>query len=167
MTVYQAVYLQVLIYGAENWILDERQTKRVQSSEMKYLRKTLGARRTDKKRNDDIRQMLTTKSLRTKVEEKKFKWRGHLIRMNETRQVKREWETFKGRFRKIMDLADNISSDSTAQDSLDVLERRLYTDGHRSRSKLNAWLVESGVPLEAANMVINHRKRKRVDIEDI
>ncbi|KAI4467807.1 hypothetical protein MML48_2g00017292 [Holotrichia oblita] len=75
--------------------------------------------------------------------------------------------TFKGRFRKIMDLADNISSDSTAQDSLDVLERRLYTDGHRSRSKLNAWLVESGVPLEAANMVINHRKRKRVDIEDI
>ncbi|KAK9710261.1 hypothetical protein QE152_g26136 [Popillia japonica] len=49
-----------------------------------------------------------------------------------------------------MDLADNISSDSTAHDSLDVLERRLYNDGHRSRSKLNAWLVESGVPLEAA-----------------
>ncbi|KAI4470706.1 hypothetical protein MML48_1g09237 [Holotrichia oblita] len=69
MTVYQAVYLQVLTYGAENWILDERQTKRLQSS--------------------DIRQMLTTKSLRTEVEEKKLKWWRDFTRMNESRQAMR------------------------------------------------------------------------------
>lgn len=66
-----------------------------------------------------------------------------------------------------MDLADNIISDSTIQDSLDALERKLYNDGHKARMKLNTWLVESGVALEAASMVINHKKRKRIDIEDI
>ncbi|KRT81836.1 hypothetical protein AMK59_5939 [Oryctes borbonicus] len=75
--------------------------------------------------------------------------------------------SFKGRFRKIMDLAHNTASDSTTQDSLDMLERMLYNDGHKARMKLNAWLISSGIPLVAANMVINHRKRKRVDIEDI
>ncbi|GJQ76755.1 hypothetical protein Trydic_g15598 [Trypoxylus dichotomus] len=74
--------------------------------------------------------------------------------------------SFKGRFRKIMDLAHNTSSDSTVQDSLDVLERILYNNGHKARVKLNTWLITSGIPLDAANMVINHRKRKRVEIED-
>lgn len=66
-----------------------------------------------------------------------------------------------------MDLADNTCSDPTVQDSLDALERKLYSDSHKAKAKLNAWLVESGVPLEAANMVINHKKRKRVELEDL
>lgn len=66
-----------------------------------------------------------------------------------------------------MDLADSTCSDSAMQDSLDTLERKLYCDGHKARTRLNAWLVESGVPLEAASMVINHKKRKRVDVEDL
>ncbi|XP_022903698.2 DNA replication complex GINS protein PSF3 [Onthophagus taurus] len=75
--------------------------------------------------------------------------------------------TFTGRVRKIMDLAENVASNPSVQDTLDTLERKLFRDGHKARSKLNNWLVESGVPLEASNMVINHKKRKRVDIEDV
>lgn len=62
-----------------------------------------------------------------------------------------------------MDLAHNSKSDPTIQQTLDMLERKVYKDGHNARTKLNRWLLESGVELQAANMVTSHRKRKRVD----
>ncbi|XP_076267902.1 DNA replication complex GINS protein Psf3 isoform X1 [Rhynchophorus ferrugineus] len=71
--------------------------------------------------------------------------------------------TFITRFRFIMDLANNADSDPTVQNRLDMLERRLFKSGHIARTKLNTWLLDSGAPLKAANMVTNHRKRKRVD----
>ncbi|XP_030762308.1 DNA replication complex GINS protein PSF3 [Sitophilus oryzae] len=73
--------------------------------------------------------------------------------------------TFTTRFRLIMDLANNADSDPTIQNKLDTLERRLFKDGHNARMKLNTWLLESGIPLKAASMVDNHRKRKRVNEE--
>lgn len=66
-----------------------------------------------------------------------------------------------------MDLAENVDFDPAIQDKLDKLERRLFSEGHNARVKLNKWLVETGVALEAANMVLNHKKRKRVAIYDI
>lgn len=66
-----------------------------------------------------------------------------------------------------MDLADNTISDPAIQSRLDMLERKLFQEGQAARIKLNEWFVESGVVLEAANMVANHRKRKRVDVEDL
>ncbi|XP_048523287.1 DNA replication complex GINS protein PSF3 isoform X2 [Dendroctonus ponderosae] len=71
--------------------------------------------------------------------------------------------TFTTRFRLIMDLAHNSESNPTVEQKLDMLERRIYRVGHSARVKLNSWLLESGVQLQAANMVTNHRKRKRVD----
>lgn len=65
-----------------------------------------------------------------------------------------------------MDLAENCRSDPTIQQSLDILERRLFKDANLARAKLNAWLLETGTILEAADMVINHKKRKRVDLDD-
>lgn len=65
-----------------------------------------------------------------------------------------------------MDLADNSQSDPTVQQRLDFLERGLFKDANNSRAKLNAWLVETGATIGAANMVINHKKRKRVDFDD-
>lgn len=62
-----------------------------------------------------------------------------------------------------MDLAHNSESNPTVEQKLDMLERRIYRAGHTARAKLNRWLLESGVQLQAANMVTNHRKRKRVD----
>ncbi|KAJ8937969.1 hypothetical protein NQ318_003729 [Aromia moschata] len=75
--------------------------------------------------------------------------------------------TFRTRFRQLMDLADNSISDPSVQQRLDTLERRLFKDGYNARTKLNAWLVESGATIEAANMVINHKKRKRLNMEDL
>ncbi|KAJ8927000.1 hypothetical protein NQ314_020563 [Rhamnusium bicolor] len=75
--------------------------------------------------------------------------------------------TFKTRFRQLMDLADNSISDPSVQQRLDTLERRLFRDSYNARTKLNAWLIESGATIEAANMVVNHKKRKRIDVEDL
>lgn len=66
-----------------------------------------------------------------------------------------------------MDLANNTGSDPAVQNRLDSLERKLFKDGHAARTRLNTWLTDSGTPIEAAAMVINHKKRKRVDVEDI
>ncbi|XP_017785099.1 PREDICTED: DNA replication complex GINS protein PSF3 [Nicrophorus vespilloides] len=75
--------------------------------------------------------------------------------------------TFITRFRKIMDLADNMGLDPLINDGLDMLERGLFFEGHKARTKLNNWLIQTGMQLEAANMVTNHKKRKRVNLEDI
>ncbi|CAH1164469.1 unnamed protein product [Phaedon cochleariae] len=75
--------------------------------------------------------------------------------------------TFKTRFRQIMDLADHSVSDPTVQERLETLEARLFSDAYDARTKLNAWLVESGAILEAANMVVNHKKRKRMNLDII
>ncbi|XP_044263640.1 DNA replication complex GINS protein PSF3 [Tribolium madens] len=73
--------------------------------------------------------------------------------------------TFTLRFRQIMDLADNFISDPIVIEKLDALEKRLYESGHDARMKLISWLKVSEIPLEAATMVTNHKKRKRVDEE--
>lgn len=64
-----------------------------------------------------------------------------------------------------MDMCEYTFVDPSSVDKLDILERRLYQDGHNSRMKLNTWLIESRVPIQAADMVINHKKRKRIDME--
>ncbi|CAH1101104.1 unnamed protein product [Psylliodes chrysocephalus] len=75
--------------------------------------------------------------------------------------------TFRTRFRQLMDLADNSMSDPTVQQTLDILERKLFNDAYKARMKLNTWLKDSNTTIEAANMVINHKKRKRMNIEDL
>lgn len=64
-----------------------------------------------------------------------------------------------------MDLADNCQSDPTVLQKLDILERRIFKDANSARVKLNEWLAETGATLTAANMVVNYKKRKRVDLE--
>lgn len=93
ISIFKSMYLPVLLHGGENWILTGRQEKQIQAMEMKYLRRVIGARRIDKKRNEDIRKQLHVKSAKLYLEEKKLRWFGHLVRMEENRQVKKIWET--------------------------------------------------------------------------
>lgn len=66
-----------------------------------------------------------------------------------------------------MDLANNSISNPCVQQQLDTLEKRIFKDGYNARIKLNHWLIQSETTLEAANMVVNHKKRKRIDMQDI
>ncbi|KAL3286852.1 hypothetical protein HHI36_001340 [Cryptolaemus montrouzieri] len=73
--------------------------------------------------------------------------------------------TFTTRFRHLMDLADNTFQDPNSIQKLDMLERKLFKEANEAKIKMNAWLKNSEAPIETAAMVMNHRKRKRVNVE--
>ncbi|CAG9855993.1 unnamed protein product [Phyllotreta striolata] len=76
-------------------------------------------------------------------------------------------DTFRSRFRQLINLADNSISDPMVQQRLDTLERKLFNDAYKARVKLNIWLEHSATVIEAANMVVNHKKRKRINLEEL
>lgn len=69
-------------------------------------------------------------------------------------------QTFKERFRQVMDWAHNSRTDPAIIQRLDSLERALFREGHHTRAQLDAWLNEGAGQITAAEMVINHKKRK-------
>ena len=58
MTVYNAVVVPTLVYGCEAWVLKDRVKTRLQSAEMKVLRRVVGVTRLDCVRNEVIRERL-------------------------------------------------------------------------------------------------------------
>lgn len=76
-------------------------------------------------------------------------------------------QSFKARLRQLIDLSNHAISDPTVIDRLDFLEKTLFHAGHSAKVKLDEWLLKSDIRLGAADMVVNHKKRKRIDIEDI
>lgn len=63
-------------------------------------------------------------------------------------------------------LAASVSSDSiNSMQPLSNSERALAADASRSERALTNWLCRGDSPLTTANMVANHRKRKRAEME--
>lgn len=91
LKIYRTVYLPTLMYGSENWILDERQKSKLQAMEMRYLRLVRGITRRDRVRNKEVREHLNVEPLQVKIEKRKLRWFGHIVRMRESRQVKNIW----------------------------------------------------------------------------
>ena len=60
-----------LTYGAESWVLKEREKQRVQAAEMRVLRKIAGVRRKDHGRNYDIRAQLRQEGIVEQVRRKR------------------------------------------------------------------------------------------------
>ncbi|XP_071446509.1 DNA replication complex GINS protein PSF3 [Hetaerina americana] len=81
-------------------------------------------------------------------------------------------QTFKDRFRLIMDWSQNSSGDMSQRSTgelgldptsrLDSLERGLLHSGRASWMALESWLAQGGGrPIGPANMVVNHQKRQQ------
>ncbi|GAB0098908.1 hypothetical protein DMENIID0001_147150 [Sergentomyia squamirostris] len=85
MSVYQAVYVPVLTYGHDIWVMTERIRSRLQAAEMRFLRAVKGVTRSDRIRNTHIREEFLMEPLLLRVERSQLKWFGHLIRMEEER----------------------------------------------------------------------------------
>ena len=93
ITVYKSIYLPILIYGSETWVLNKNQQSKIQAAEMKFLRRARGVTKMDKIRSEQIRTDLKIKEARKSIEERKLNWWGHLKRMDEKKQVKKVWES--------------------------------------------------------------------------
>ncbi|XP_047997380.1 DNA replication complex GINS protein PSF3 [Leguminivora glycinivorella] len=72
--------------------------------------------------------------------------------------------TFRQRFRMLM--AASVSSDSIGSiQPLSASERRRAASAAVTEKALSSWLQRGDCPLTTANMVANHRKRKRAEME--
>lgn len=76
------------LYGSEIWTMTKGEKSRLQASEMRFLRSTLGITRRYKIRNDDIRKELNIFNLCDKVDEYKKSWLNHVQRMETGRLPK-------------------------------------------------------------------------------
>lgn len=87
--IYTTILRPVLLYGAETWTLTKRLQSKIQATEMRILRLIYGVTRRDRVRNETIRAALKVNSVLSIVERSQLRWFGHVIRMQENRDVKR------------------------------------------------------------------------------
>ena len=71
-------------------------------------------------------------------------------------------DVLKRRFRYILDASFNADSTEapSKMNKLDKLERDLYVEGGRSQKRLRDWFHRKTDVIDAADMVVRHRKRK-------
>lgn len=85
---YKTMAAPVLLYGCESWTMRKKDTSRIQTTEMKFLRRIKGCTLRDRIRNIDIREELDIYSINDKIKRNKEEWKSHIDRMNENRYPK-------------------------------------------------------------------------------
>lgn len=77
-------------------------------------------------------------------------------------------ETFRNRFRKLMDASQNsLEEDATSLTAcLDRTEIAIFSLGHKSLLDFKQWQARELKKIATADLVVNHRKRKRAILED-
>ena len=81
--VYRTVVRPALMYGAETWALKKTQEKKLEVAEMRMLRWMCGVTKMDKIRNERIRGTTKVGEITKKVQERRLKWYGHVMRREE------------------------------------------------------------------------------------
>lgn len=90
--VFKKVVTPILIYGCESWTTVNKHKSRVESMEMRFLRKIEDKTRRDHIRNTTFRENLKTKAVAISVQERQLGWLGHITRMDKDRTVKKVFE---------------------------------------------------------------------------
>ena len=81
--VYRAVVRPALIYVAETWALKKAHENKLEVEEMRMLRWMCGVTKLDKIRNERIRGTTKVGEITKKVQERRLKWYGHVMRREE------------------------------------------------------------------------------------
>lgn len=75
------------------------------------------------------------------------------------------FQTFRSRFRLVMDWAQNPVSDPMLNNLLPRLEKELFLTGRKAKLQLNEWLKKGSSVIETSQSAVNLKKRKRTDYE--
>ena len=81
--VYRTVVRPAMVYGAETWALKKAQEKKLEVAEMRMLRRMCGVTKLDKIRKERIRGTPKVGEITKKVQERRLKWYGHVMRREE------------------------------------------------------------------------------------
>lgn len=85
VSVYTAVCLSTLLYGAEAWTTYQRHIKQLESFHIRCLQRILGLKWQDKVPHSEILLRAGTTSIETMLARKQLRWVGHVFRMPEHR----------------------------------------------------------------------------------
>ena len=88
LSIFKAVFVPILTYGHESWVMTERMRSQVQASEMRFLRRIEGVALFNKVRSSEIRKSLNIEPLLLRIERSQLRWFGHVSRMPQERLTK-------------------------------------------------------------------------------
>ena len=89
LSIFRSVYVPILTYGHECWIMNEKVRSRVQAAEMGFLRRISGLTLLDKVKSADIREFLNIEALLLRLERSQLRWYVHVTRMSQERTAKK------------------------------------------------------------------------------
>ena len=89
LSIFRSVYIPILTYGHECWIMNEKVRSRVHAAEMGFLRRISGLTSLDEVKSADIRESLNVESLLLRLERSQLRWYGHVTRMFQERTAKK------------------------------------------------------------------------------
>ena len=89
LLVFKSIFVPILTYGHESWVMIERVRSQMQTTEMRFLQKIKGDR------NTTIRESFDIESLLLRIERSQLPWFGDVSRMPHERLPKEEasWNT--------------------------------------------------------------------------
>ncbi|KAF7654265.1 hypothetical protein LDENG_00072170, partial [Lucifuga dentata] len=82
LTIYQSIYVPILTYGHELWVMTERTRSQIQAAEMRFLCRVSGLTLRDRVRSLDIQEGLGVEPLLLHIERSQLRWFRHLVRMD-------------------------------------------------------------------------------------
>ena len=88
LSIFEAVFVPILTYGHESWVMTKRVRSQVQASEMRFLRRIEGVTLFNKVRSSEIRKSLNIEPLLLRIERSQLRWFGHVRRMPQERLPK-------------------------------------------------------------------------------
>ncbi|PSN57227.1 hypothetical protein C0J52_05026 [Blattella germanica] len=75
----------MVMYGSENWVLNRSERRRIETNEMKFLRRVAGLNLLDQVNNNYIRNSLEIFNLNERIIENKERCHAHIQRMDPNR----------------------------------------------------------------------------------
>ncbi|TWW73546.1 hypothetical protein D4764_15G0009400 [Takifugu flavidus] len=82
LSIYRSIYVPILTYGHQRWVMTERMRSRLQAAKMSLHRKVARLNLRDRVRSSDTREELGVEPLLLHIERSQLGWLGHLGRMS-------------------------------------------------------------------------------------
>ena len=81
LLIFTTVFVSILTYGHESWVMAERVRSQVQASEIRFLQRIDGVTLFSKVRSPEIRKSLNIEPLLLRIERSQLRWFGRVSRM--------------------------------------------------------------------------------------